>query len=123
MAAALLDLEGMLRARCAPASGMLGDATHVDGDGRLLVPLVDLLAMAQVGVDVDVVLVHLLDGSCPAFRMSEIVADDMFLHVVLPESDLAGGAWSVRLRTSTMTPTAPIASIEAMSFATFVGQS
>ncbi len=123
MPSPLLNIDGMLDGDRAVTIEHLLDHTVVDGDGRLLVPMIDVLAIVRLAADAEILLVHVLGGASLALRVPEIVeGDDVFLQLHIPEQLGAGGAaWNARLWSHDAGPSAPIVSICAMSFASFVG--
>jgi len=101
---------------------VLDDAV-VDGDGRLLVSMIDVLAIMRLAADAEVLMVRFRDGTSHALRVPEmVVGDDVFLHLQIREQVGAdGAAWSARLWSREAGASESIVSISAMSFASFVG--
>jgi hypothetical protein len=95
----------------------------VDDLGRLLVPMIDVLAIMRLAADAEVLVVRFCNGASTALRVPEIVeSENVFLQLQLPEDPGADGAeWSAHVWTPEAGPSASIVSISAMSFASFVG--
>lgn len=122
MSSPLLTIEGLLDGRCELPIERVLDLAVVDGDGRLLVSMIDLLAIARIAADADVLLVEFRGGASHAYRVSEILQhDDVFLQLQIPEQLGDESAWTSRLWSRRAGPSAPVVSICAMSFASFVG--
>jgi hypothetical protein len=124
MGSPLFKVDGMLRADGPLAIEHLVDFVVVDSAGRLLVDIVDLLAMLRIDVDAELLLVTFRDGSSRALPLPEVVdSDGLFLEVHLSGQRRSGDEpWSVRLWSSDTGPSSCVESIRAMSFASFVGQ-
>lgn len=120
MSSPLLTVEGMLDDHCRVTIERLVDDAVVDGDGRLLVSMIDVLAIMRLTADAELLMVRFRDGTSHALRVPEIVVgDDVFLHLQIREQ--LGGAWSARLWSREAGASKSIVSISAMSFASFVG--
>jgi len=118
----LLTIKGLLDGCGDLEIDRVLDLAVVDGDGRLLVSMIDLLAIARVAADADVLLVEFHGGTSHACRVSEILQHDgVFLQLQIPEQLGGERAWSCRLWSRRARPSATIVSISAMSFASFVG--
>jgi len=102
--------------------GVLDDAV-VDADGRLLVSMIDVLAIMRLAADAEVLVVRFREGASHALRVSGIIGrDDVFLQLQIPEKLGAyGAAWSARLWSREAGASESIVSVSAMSFASFVG--
>ena len=123
MSSPLLTVEGMLDDHCRVTIERLVDDAVVDGDGRLLVSMIDVLAIMRLTADAELLMVRFRDGTSHALRVPEIVVgDDVFLHLQIREQLGADGAtWSARLWSRKAGASKSIVSISAMSFASFVG--
>ena len=123
MSSPLLTVEGMLDDHClVTVERVLVDAV-VDGEGRLLLSMIDVLAIMRLSADAEVLIVRFRDGASHALRVPDIVVDDgVFLHLQVREQVGAdGAAWSARLWSRKAGASESIVSISAMSFASFVG--
>lgn len=99
------------------------DHAMVDEDGRLLVSMIDVLALVRIAGDAQIVLVHFDNGASRAFRLPEIVDGTVFLKLEQSGSaDPDVTEWIARLWSPRTGSSAPITSVTAMSFAAFVGQ-
>jgi hypothetical protein len=125
MSAPLLNFDGMLRGECALTIEEALDHATVDARGRVLIPILDVLALARVDADADVLLLLHADGSSHVLRIADLIGrSDVYLQLsVLELWGVAGTAWRARLRTHDAARSAPLRSIRAMTFATFVGLS
>lgn len=123
MPSPLLTVEGMLDGHCTITIERVLDDAVVDGDGRLLVSMIDVLAIMRLAADAKVLVVRFRDGASHALRVPEIVVgDDVFLHLQIRQQLGAdGAAWSARLWSREAGASELIVSISAMSFASFVG--
>jgi hypothetical protein len=121
----LLDLVGLLRGDGVLTIEAAFDHATVDAAGRLLMPMLDLLALAQVDADADVLMLQHADGSRHALRIADVIdRGDVYLQLsTLELPGLAGPAWTAQVCTDDVAPSAPVRSIRAMSFASFVGLS
>jgi len=122
MPSPLLTVEGMVDGHCTITIDRVLDDAVVDGDGRLLVSMIDVLAIMRLAADAQVLVVRFRNGASHALRVPEIVEhDDVFLQLQIPEQLGAdGAAWSARLWSSEAEASELIVSISAMSFASFV---
>jgi hypothetical protein len=125
MGSSLFTVEGMFHGRHALTVEHLLDHVALDSAGRLVVSMVDVLAMGRIDAGAELLLVQGHDGTSRALRLPDVVRrDDVFLHLHLsdgPGSDYT--PWIARLWSPDEGPTSPVASIHAMSFASFVGKS
>lgn len=123
MTTSLLTVDGMVHHQADLVVERLIDHAVVDGHGRLLVAMVDVLAMVQLDADAEVVRVQCVDGTSCVMRVAEIVdEDDTFLQLQLDRLLGADDAtWRVRLWSHELGCSAHVASIHAMTFASFVG--
>lgn len=121
MSAPLLRLEGMPDGSLTVERVL--EYTVVDEDGRLLVSMVDVLAIMRLDADAEILLVHFGEGANSAWRVAEMVeSDDVFLQLLIPGRFSADAAWNARLWSSDEGLSATIVSISAMTFASFVGR-
>ena len=124
MASPLFTVDGMFHGRMSLAIEHLLDHVVVDNDGRLLVAMIDVLALVRIDADAEVLQLQCHDGSSRALRLPHVVdADDVFLQLHVSDQPGSGDEpWTARLWSPDAGPSAPVASIRAMSFASFVGQ-
>jgi hypothetical protein len=123
MPSALLTVEGMIRGRGTLAIEHLLHHVDLDDDGRLLVAMIDVLALVRIETDAELVLVRSHDGGSCALRVARIVdCADVFLELRVSEpSVLDCTPWTVHLWSPDAGASSPVASIQAMSFSSFVG--
>lgn len=119
----LLTVDGMISGGEALACEDLLDHAVIDADGRLLVALIDVLAIVRLDADAELLLVDFTDGSSRAFRVPEVLEhEDLFIRLPIEAAVDAGPAdptarlWSQRFGLSPA-----VRSIHATSFASFVG--
>jgi hypothetical protein len=125
MPAPLFDLDGLLRGDAVLTIEEALDHATADPVRGVLVPMLDVLALARIDADAEVLMVLLADGFSQVFRIADLV-DRSDVHLQLSTFDPQGAlrtAWTARLRTDEAAPAAPVRSIRAMSFASFVGLS
>ena len=124
MGSPLFTVDGMFHGRCSLTIDDLLDHVEVDSDGRLLVAMIDVLALVRLDADAEVLLVQCHDGGSRALRLPDVVGgDDLFLHVSVPDQPGSGDEpWTARLWSPDAGPSAPVVSIRALSFSSFVGQ-
>jgi hypothetical protein len=134
MPAPLLELEGLLHgARVLTVDAVIDRAT-LDAAGRVMVPMIEVLALARVAADAEVLMVHHADGSSHALRIADLIGGDhVFLQLAATERSGATGAtgavgaartaWSAWLRIDDVVSSVPVVSVSALSFASFVGLS
>lgn len=105
--------------------GDVVDRAVVDSDGRIVIPMIDVLATARLGVEADLLLVEFVDGASRALRMAEVVrSDDVYLELVAVRRRASYEIdWSARLWSHRCGSSPDVASIRATTFATFVGLS
>jgi hypothetical protein len=121
MAERLLTIEGTLDGTFSVEQAY--DHAMVDLDGRLLVSMIDVLALVRLDGAAEIVLVHFDDGASRAFRVSEISDGTVYLQLSRAASSTTEiFDWTLRLWSRRSGSSAPIASIAAMTFASFVGQ-
>lgn len=123
MSAPLFALDGMLSGSETLALGEVLDRIVVDSERRLLVSLIDVLAVARLDRNSDVLLVEFVDGSSRALRVADVLErNDVFIMLIIDDREASGevrcSVWSEHVR---VTPV--VASIRAMTFAAFVGSS
>ena len=101
----------------------VADHVTVGVDGRLLIALVDLLAMVRLAVDADLLLVEFIDGSSRALRLCEVLdRDDVHLRLRLVGPATADDAgWRAQLWSADSGPSPTVSSIRAVTFGEFVG--
>lgn len=123
MTTSLFTVDGMVHRRMDLVVEHLIDRAVVDGDGRLLISVVDVLAIARLDAEAELVVVHYGDGTSCVLRVADIVdGDDMFLQLQLRDRrGAAGASWFVRLWTCAAGPSPQVSAMSAMSFASFVG--
>ncbi len=123
MSSPLLTVGGMISGHCELAVEQLLDQAVVDAGGRLLVSMIDALALVRLRSDAELLLVEFTDGSSCALRVPEILdRDAVFLQLRLEHrGGSVDGAWIVRLWWEQAGPSPAMTSICATSFAAFVG--
>ena len=122
MSSPLLIVDGMVHHRCSITIQQLIDHAVVDGHGRILVPMIEVLAMGRLDADAELVSLRSPNGASQVLRVAEIIErDDVFLRLRAGELACGADAWSVGLWSREAGPSATIVSISAMSFASFVG--
>lgn len=124
MGSPLFTVEGMFHGCSSLAIEHLLRDVLLDSDGRLLVPMIDVLALARLDADAELLLVQCHDGTRRALRVPDVVdGDELFLRLEVPDQPDSGDEpWTARLWSLGAAPSSPMASIHAMSFASFVGQ-
>ncbi len=123
MASPLLSARGMFHGTdVLEVEHLLGHAV-VDASGRILVPIVDVLAILRIDVDAELLVVHSRGGACRALRLPDVVAcDEVFLQLQLDEGRGAGDAsWGALLWSQRAGSCSPVESLQATSFASFLG--
>lgn len=122
----LITIEGMVHHHAPLTIESILDAATVDADGRILVPMLDILALMRLDADAEIVLVRFRIGTSCALSVRELTRNsDLFIILEV------GGAtidhshctvvpklWSVQGGAS-----CAVASLSAISFAMFVGRS
>ena len=95
----------------------------VDPCGRVLISMIDVLAAAHLGVEADLLLVEFVDGSSRALRLAEVIdGDDVYLRLFAVRRQASYEIdWCARLWSDHCGSSPAVASIKAMTFATFVG--
>lgn len=124
MESPLFTVEGMFHGRTSLAIEHLLDHVMVDADGRLLVAMFDVLALLRVDADAELLLVKCHDGSSRALRLPDVVdSEDLFLQLHVSGQPGSGDEpWTARLWSLDTGRSSQVASIHAMSFASFVGR-
>ncbi len=80
MSSPLFVLDGMISAHGSLVLDDVVDRVVVRSHGRLLVSMVDVLAIVRLDRGADVLLVEFVDGSSPAFRIADVLErDDVFI--------------------------------------------
>jgi hypothetical protein len=123
MTSPLLSARGMFHgADVLEVEHLLGHAV-VDAGGRILVPVVDVLAILRIDVDAELLVVHSRDRASRALRLSDVVGcDEVFLQLQLDEgSDGGDASWAALLWSQRSGSSSPVESLQATSFASFVG--
>ena len=125
MNTALLTFDGMVRHHAGLLAEHLIDRAVVDSDGRLLVSMIDVLAMARLDADAEVIRVRYCNGASFVVRVAEVLDDDlMYLRLDVSRWQACGNVtWRARLWSPDSGSSPQVGSIHAMTFATFVGQS
>ncbi len=125
MESPLFTVEGMFHGRTSLVVEDLLDDVVVDSNGRLLVAMIDVLAQVRIDAGAEVLLLQSHDGSSWALRLPDVVdADGPFLQLHVSDQPGSGDEpWTARLLSLDAGLSSPVASIHAMSFASFVGQS
>ena len=121
MPAPLLTVDGMISGGEALACDDLLDHAVIDADGRLLVALIDVLAIVHLDADAELLLVEFTDGSSRAFRVPEVLEhEDLFVQLPFEGAVDAGPAGSpARLWSQRFGLSPAVRSIYATSFASF----
>jgi hypothetical protein len=114
----------MVHHRCSITIEQLIDHAVVDGDGMVLVPLLDVLALGRIDADAQLVSLDSASGASYVLRVAEIIErDDLFLRLTLCEvTPGARPSWSLGLWSLESGLSDMIVSMRAMSFASFVGR-
>lgn len=119
----LFTTAGLVHEQHALTVDDLLDRAIVDGDGRILIALVDLLAASRLRVDADLLVVEFADRSSRAVRMGPAIAtDDTYIQLVAvrrrvdDEAEWVARLWSVQCGSSP-----ELRSINATTFTAFVG--
>lgn len=123
MSSPLIPLDGMIaRRRALSLHDMLAHSS-VDSHGRLLVSMIDTLAIARLDADAELLMVEFTDGSSQALCIADVVKhDDVFIQLWVRERVGFGGEeWFARLWVSGSASASTVSSIRATSFAAFVG--
>jgi hypothetical protein len=99
------------------------DHVVVDSDGRLLVALIDVLAIVRLDSDADLLLVEFADGSSRALRLCAVFErGDVYLQLRIDGSAASGGeGWLGCLWSADAGSSPPVSSIRAVTFCSFVG--
>ena len=123
MSSPLLTVDGMILGRHDLTAEQILDHAVVDADGRLLVSMIDALAIVRLRSDAELVLVEFADGASCALRVPEILdRNDVFLQLHLEcRGGSVDGVWVARLWSEQSGPSAAMTSMSATSFAAFVG--
>jgi hypothetical protein len=123
MTSSSITVAGMVSGHRELTVDPLIDNAGVDADGRLVVSMIDVLALMRLHVDAELLLVEFVNGASRAIRISEIVERDAIgLQLrVRTRPGCSGVVWSAQLGSSDAGAASAIASIRAVSFAAFVG--
>ena len=124
MSSPLFALDGMLSRHALVLDDVL-DHAAVESEGRLLVAMVDVLAIVRLDRDADVLLVEFLDGTSRAFRMVDVLEPgEVFLRLGIERRSCSiDGVWVARLWSEEAGASPVVVSIRATTFAAFVGAS
>jgi hypothetical protein len=124
MSSPLFALDGMLSGHALVLDDVL-DHAAIDSQGRVLVAMVDVLAIVRLDRDADVLLVEFLDGTSRAFRTADVLEPGaVFLRLGIEHSVCcADEAWLSRLWSPEVGASPVVVSIRATTFAAFVGAS
>jgi hypothetical protein len=124
MSPPLFALDGMLSRHALVLDDVL-DHVAVESEGRLLVAMVDVLAIVRLDRDADVLLVEFLDGTSRAFRMADVLGGgDVFLRLGIERRICSSDeAWLARLWSPEVGSSPVVVSVRATTFAAFVGAS
>jgi hypothetical protein len=96
----------------------------VDDDGRILVPMIDVLSILRVDADAELLVVRHRGGAVRVFRLVELVRrSELFLQLQCAEAAEGDPAWRARLWSPPAGSSAAVLSLRATSFASFVGVS
>ena len=123
MSSPLLTVDGMVSSRHELTVQETLDHAVVDDAGRVLVALIDVLAIVRLRSDAELLLVEFADGSSCALRVSEVLdRNDVSLQVRLERrGGSVDGVWVARLWSEQSGPSPAMTSMSATSFAVFVG--
>jgi hypothetical protein len=123
MSSPLFSLDGMISGRHALVLDEVLDRVVIGSDGRLLVAMVDVLAIARLDRDADVLLVEFVDGTSRALRMADVLERDRVSIELRIDGRVGPGAavWYCRLWSEDFGTSPVVASIRATTFAAFVG--
>lgn len=123
MSSPLFALDGMISSHHALVLDKVLDRAILGHEGRLLVSMVDVLAIARLDRDADVLLVEFVDGASRALRMADVIeCDGVFIQLdVEHRVGPAPGVWTCRLWSEAVGTSPVVVSIRATTFAAFVG--
>jgi hypothetical protein len=95
----LLSAEGMFHGHRNLSIEQVFDHAGLDADGRILLPIVDVLAILRIDADAQLLMVNYAGGASCVLRLSDTVtSDDLFLRFQLDgRSDAADALWTARL--------------------------
>ena len=99
MPSPLFTLDGMITGHHALVLDEVLDHAIVGPDGRLLVSMVDVLAIARLDRDADVLLVEFVDGASRAIRMADVLERDGAIDRALDRASSRSGRRCVALPT------------------------
>jgi hypothetical protein len=123
MTAPLFTLDGMVSGHHGLDLDDVADHVVNGVDGQLLIALIDVLAMARLASDADLLLVEFVDGSSRALRLCEVLdRDDVYLRLRIegpPTAEDAG--WRAQLWSADSGSSPTVSSIRAVTFVSFVG--
>jgi hypothetical protein len=123
MSSPLCSFDGLISGNRALDLDDVLDHAVVDAEGRVLVSMVDVLAMVCLDRRAEVLLVGFVDGASRAFRVADVAErDDVFIQLGIEHCDgPGGGVWTARLWSEDVGTSPVVASIKATTFAVFVG--
>ena len=113
-----IDLDGLLDEAPLTLERLL-EAAYVDRDDRLVIPLLDVLAMIHLDRAAEILLVEFDDGSTTAFTIRRLLATNDVALIV----DSAVGTVTLAGPDLSELPVSdhPVGAMSAMTFAAFVG--
>jgi len=122
MTLSIITVTGMVSGSPELTVDQLVDHAVVDGQGRLLVSMIDVLALIRPRADADLLLFEFTNGASRALRISEIVeSDEVGIQLQGSPRPECAALWSAHTRSSASSTSSPLASMAALSFAVFVG--
>lgn len=123
MSSPLFALDGMISGHHALVLDEVLDHAIAGSDGRLLVSMVDVLAIAFLDRDADMLLVEFADGTSRALRVADVLERDGVSIELWIDRPVGPGAaaWSCRLWSEDVGTSPVVTSIRATTFAAFVG--
>jgi hypothetical protein len=123
MSSLLCSFDGLIPGHHALVVDDVLDHAVVDAEGRVLVSMVDVLAIGCLDQRADVLLVEFVDGASRAFRVADVAErDDVYIQLGIDQCDgPGGGTWLARLWSEDVGTSAVVSSIRATTFAAFVG--
>ena len=120
----LIATDGMVDRDAALTVERILDVAIVDADGRILVRMIDVLALVRLDADAEIVLVRHRNGSSCALSVRELTnRSDLFLLLDVCAASTTATEVVPRLWSAAGGASSPIASLSAISFSTFVGRS
>ncbi len=123
MSTLLLTVDGMISSRHELTVEQILENAVVDDDGRLLVSMIDALAIVRLRSDAELLLVGFADGSSWALRVCDLFwRNDVFMLLQLEQRvHSPDAAWIARLWSDQTGLSPAMTSMCATSFAAFVG--